>query len=98
LQEEASRLSAANHIVYPPTGQVVNTEKPPIGRVRRHMTPDPITVEEDTPIESAAQRMVEAGIHRLIVVDEGGRPVGIVSSTDILAVVAYHDRLTPQHG
>jgi len=62
------------------------------------MTPDPITVEEDTPIESAAQRMVEAGIHRLIVVDEGGRPVGIVSSTDILAVVAYHDRLTPQHG
>jgi CBS domain-containing protein len=77
----------------PTDWQVVNLEKPPTGQVRRHMTPHPITVEEDTPIDIAAQRMIEAGIHRLIVVDEGSRPVGIVSSTDILAVVAYRNRL-----
>jgi CBS domain-containing protein len=76
----------------PTDWQVVNLEKPPTGKVRRHMTPNPITIEEDTSIDIAAQRMIEAGIHRLIVVDEGSRPVGIVSSTDILAVVAYRDR------
>jgi CBS domain-containing protein len=76
----------------PTDWQVVNLEKPPTGKVRRHMTPNPITVEEDTPVEIAAQRMIEAGIHRLIVIDEGGRPVGLVSSTDILGVIAYHHR------
>ena len=33
--------------------------------------------------------MLDAHIHHLIVVDERRRPVGIVTSTDILAAVAY---------
>jgi len=82
----------------PTDWQVVNMDKPPTGRVRRHMTPNPITVEEDTPVEVAAQRMIEAGIHRLIVVDQGSRPVGIVSSTDILAIIAFHDRFASAPG
>jgi CBS domain-containing protein len=76
----------------PTDWQVVNLEKPPVGKVRRHMTPDPVTVERETPIEIAAERMVNAGIHRLIVVDNVGRPVGIVSSTDILLAVAHRNR------
>jgi CBS domain-containing protein len=82
----------------PTDWQVVNLEKPPVGTVRRHMTPDPVTVERETPIEIAAQRMVNAGIHRLIVVDNAGRPVGIVSSTDILLAVAQRDRQVPRNG
>jgi len=33
--------------------------------------------------------MIDAHIHRVIVVDEQQRPVGVVSSTDILSAVAY---------
>jgi CBS-domain-containing membrane protein len=35
--------------------------------------------------------MLDAHIHRIIIVDEGGQPVGIVSSTDVLAAVARLD-------
>jgi CBS domain-containing protein len=35
--------------------------------------------------------MRDAHIHRVIVVDDRGRPVGVVTSTDILAAVARTD-------
>jgi CBS domain-containing protein len=52
------------------------------------MTPDPVTVAPATPLGELARLMVNAHIHRLIVAGEDRRPVGIVSSTDILAAVA----------
>jgi CBS domain-containing protein len=33
--------------------------------------------------------MIDAHIHRVIVVDEEERPIGIVSNTDVLAALAY---------
>jgi CBS domain-containing protein len=33
--------------------------------------------------------MIDAHIHRIVVVDEGQRPIGVVTGTDILAAVAY---------
>ncbi len=38
--------------------------------------------------------MLDAHIHRIIVVDAGRRPVGVLSTTDVLAAVANagHDR------
>jgi CBS-domain-containing membrane protein len=38
---------------------------------------------------SLARRMLDASIHRVIVVDEDNHPIGIVSSTDIMAAVAH---------
>jgi CBS-domain-containing membrane protein len=35
--------------------------------------------------------MIDAHIHRIIVVDKKQRPIGIVSSTDLLAAMAYSD-------
>jgi CBS-domain-containing membrane protein len=68
--------------------QVVNVEQLPTENVGRFMTPDPVTVSIDTPLPELAQRMVDAHVHRVIVVDRGNRPVGIVSSTDLLAAIA----------
>jgi len=56
-------------------------------RVRNYMTQDPVTVIQSTPIQKLAQMMLDAHIHRLIVVDRQHSPIGIVSSTDILAAV-----------
>jgi CBS-domain-containing membrane protein len=33
--------------------------------------------------------MIDGHIHRIIVVDEERRPIGVVASTDLLAAVAY---------
>jgi CBS domain-containing protein len=69
--------------------QVVDVEKLPTDEVRRFMTPDPVTAQPDTSIRVLARMMIDAHIHRVIVVDEARRPIGVVSSTDVLAALAY---------
>jgi CBS domain-containing protein len=69
--------------------QVVEVENLPNDEVRDYMTPDPVTVRPSIRLTELARKMLDAHIHRLIVVDAQGRPVGVVSSTDVLAAVAY---------
>jgi CBS-domain-containing membrane protein len=68
--------------------QIMGAETFPDEDVRRYMTADPVMTGPATPVGTLARMMVDAHIHRVIVVDERYRPIGIVSSTDILAVVA----------
>ncbi len=53
-------------------------------RVREVMTLNPVTVYDDTPLETAARLMTERGIGHLPVVDKAGRLVGILAKSDIL--------------
>jgi CBS domain-containing protein len=73
------------------TWQVIEVEKLPADEVGQYMTADPVTVTLDTPIGSLARMMIDAHIHRVIVVDEQRRPVGVVSTSDIMAAVAHAD-------
>jgi CBS domain-containing protein len=50
------------------------------------MTPDPACVGVDTPVTEIARLMAERRIHRVIVTDRVGIPVGIVTSLDLLEV------------
>jgi CBS domain-containing protein len=68
--------------------QMVEAEDLPVNLVRRYMTANPVTVGPETPVGELAQKMVDAHIHRVIVVDKDNRPLGIISSTDILAAIA----------
>jgi CBS-domain-containing membrane protein len=68
--------------------QVVEVEHLPTDEVGVYMTPDPVTVRPGMGIRELARAMIDAHIHRVIVVDEEQRPVGVVSSTDVLAAVA----------
>jgi CBS domain-containing protein len=69
--------------------QIVEVEKLPTDSVSRYMTANTVTVTVDAPIRDLARKMIDAAIHRIIVVDAEQRPVGIVSSTDLLAALAY---------
>ena len=69
--------------------QMVEPEKLPADAVRRFMTADPVTARPDTPVRALARMMIDAHIHRVVVVDEKRVPVGVVSSTDLLAALAY---------
>jgi CBS domain-containing protein len=69
--------------------QVVDVDGLPADEARRFMTPNPVTARPATSIRALARMMIDAHTHRVIVVDEEHRPVGVVSSTDLLAAVAY---------
>ena len=71
-----------------PWGEIVDINDAPDSEVHRYMTAQPVTVAPAAPVGELAQKMVDAHIHRVLVVVEGGRPCGIVTSTDVLAAVA----------
>jgi CBS-domain-containing membrane protein len=66
----------------------------PEDEVASYMTPDVVTARADVRIGELARWMRDAHIHRIIVVDDERRPVGVVSSMDVLSAVA---RLDAQH-
>ena len=66
------------------TRVVAENRNPLETRVREVMTPNPVTVYDDTPLETAARLMAERGIGHLPVVDRAGRLVGILAKSDIL--------------
>jgi CBS-domain-containing membrane protein len=68
--------------------QVLELDSVPEDTVEIAMTPDPVMVRRDALLGELARRMLDAHIHRVVVVDENRRPVGIVSTTDVLAAVA----------
>jgi CBS-domain-containing membrane protein len=73
--------------------QVLEVEKLPTDEVSCFMTPDPVMVKPNLSITELARMMIDAHIHRVIVVDVQRRPMGVVSSTDILAAVAYAEHI-----
>ena len=69
----------------------VVVEMMPEDEIVQFMTSDPVMVSPSTAMCKLARQMVDAHIHRVIVVDAENRPIGIVSSTDLLAALAYAD-------
>jgi len=59
-------------------------------KVKNYMDPKVITVEKDTKIREALKIMRDEGV-RLIVVTDGGEPVGVITDYQILT------RLAPEH-
>jgi CBS domain-containing protein len=57
-------------------------------RVGELMSSPAITVETTDPLIEAARRMRDNRIHRLVAVDDTGRPVGILSASDFVALFA----------
>jgi len=68
--------------------QVVDTETLPKEDVQHYMTTCAVTASRRDPISSLARRMIDRAIRRIIVLDEQGRPIGIVSSSDLIAALA----------
>lgn len=53
-------------------------------QARDVMTPEVISISENATVEEAAQKLLESHIHRLLVVDKNDKPLGILSTTDII--------------
>lgn len=75
--------------------QVVELENLPGDRVRDVMSTVVVTVAADAPVAGLARHMLDREVHRLVVVDAADRPVGVVTATDLLQVLAHPEVCTP---
>jgi len=48
------------------------------------MTPNPRSIDRDTTVRETAEVLHEHGLHIAPVIDDAGRPIGVVSRTDLL--------------
>ena len=61
----------------------------PANAVRRYLTADVPTVGAEAPLSVLTRTVIEAHVPRLIVVDQGHRPIGTVSCLDVLAALVH---------
>ncbi len=60
-------------------------------KVEEIMSSPPVTVRSTLSLENAARVMTEHDVHRVVAVDRKGRPVGVLSATDFVELVAAPD-------
>jgi len=65
-------------------GQPLNTP------IRESMTANPVTVSPKDSVRTAVKRMQKGGYRHLPVVDESGRPVGILSARRVVHYLVEH--------
>jgi CBS domain-containing protein len=59
------------------------SEFPAIRNVSEAMTPDPICLSQDADISHAIDTMMVREVGRVVVIDEFGRAVGVLSASDV---------------
>jgi len=74
--------------------QIVELESVPEEDVRHYMTSGAVTVDADAKITDVARRLADNFIQRVVIVDRSHRPVGIVSSSDLIGALAAADSRT----
>ncbi len=57
-----------------------------LGTVEEFMSTDVISAVPGQPVSDAAHKMAGNGVHRVVVVDEGNHPIGMVTALDVLRV------------
>jgi CBS domain-containing protein len=70
--------------------RVLAAGKPLTLSVAECMTPNPVVVHRKEPIGAAVRRMEEGGYRHLPIVDEAGRPVGVLSVKGIVHYLLEH--------
>lgn len=57
-------------------------------RVGEVMSSPPVTIDGSATVRDAARRMNDDRLHRLVAVDDHGRPTGVISAMDFVALAA----------
>lgn len=70
-----------------PVGRLIRTQASGL-RVGELMSSPAITVSLTESLAEAARLMLESRVHRLVATDDAGRPVGVLSAIDFVALYA----------
>ena len=57
-----------------------------LGQVEDLMSADPVTATLEESVTDVAHRMAEERVHRVIVINENRRPIGVVTTLDLLEI------------
>ncbi len=57
-------------------------------RIGDYMTRNPVTAKPEDPLPLVASKMIEGGFRHIPVVDNAGKPIGIVSIRDVLRALS----------
>lgn len=69
-------------------GRISSQVQPQLGDpVSRYMTRDVVSVTEDTPLSVVLRMMLDAHVHRVLVLDHSRKLKGIVSTMDVLSAM-----------
>jgi CBS-domain-containing membrane protein len=83
-------------------GEALCVEREETRDVWSYMSPAVQAIRSETPLVEAAQIMCASHLHRLPVLDGGGRPIGVVSSLDLVSAlmnaVDEHRQLNTRSG
>jgi CBS domain-containing protein len=71
-----------------PTVQALIRHRPSGIRVGEVMSTPPVTIDTSESVRDAARVMEDGRLHRLVAVDPQGRPIGVLSAMDFVALVA----------
>ena len=69
------------------SGPTIHLEAVHDDSVADHMSPFVQTINIDAPIMNAARVLVGEHIHRLVIVNDDLRPIGVLSSLDLVATM-----------
>lgn len=70
--------------------RVLAPGRPLSAPIRLFVTAPPVTVSPRDPVRTAIKRMQKGGYRHLPVVDEGGRPVGVLSARRVVHYLVEH--------
>jgi CBS-domain-containing membrane protein len=85
---EASLAFGQEHELRRDPGEMpIQLEATSQDRVREHMSPAVQTINQTATLINASRVMCREHIHRLVIIDEDGRPVGLISSLDLVAAM-----------
>jgi CBS domain-containing protein len=57
-------------------------------RIGEVMSSPPVTIDGTATVRAAARKMNDERLHRLVAVDDHGRPTGVISAMDFVALAA----------
>jgi predicted transcriptional regulator len=89
VEKEKAQTGDKENTDFHSSWQMESGELLPADTIVHNMTADPVIASRDQPIRELARRMLDAHVHRVIVVDEQNFPLGVVTATDLLAAIAY---------
>jgi len=88
---EVHAIMVADREGEPPVGVVSHTdaivhygEDLTVIQAHETMTANVISISEGAAVEEAARKLLESHVHRLLVVSKDSKPLGILSTTDII--------------
>jgi CBS domain-containing protein len=73
----------------PTDWQMVDLEVSPGDTVQDVMTTEVVMVDPETPVPDLARVMLDRGVHRLVVTDALGHPIGLVAVDELLQILAH---------